>query len=226
VPGENGGTDRRVRRTRKALEDAFVALVLERGYDKVTVDDIANRADVARPTFYAHYADKEDLLTAVFNWLLEDLGSHLAYADGPWTTTRTAVVEALYRHAAQYRDLYRVCLGGAGNGRAREAYVDLLSDAAARNYSDRITALGTMPRVPVLVMARATAGAHVAVLRSWLEGQIDLPIEELVPLVLDFVVAGAAWAHGLSVDEVELASRPEQAPPPDPGHDRGRGGGS
>ena len=45
---------RRVARTRAAIEDAFVQLVLERGFDRVTVEDIAGRADLARATFYAH----------------------------------------------------------------------------------------------------------------------------------------------------------------------------
>src|SRR5262249_36098451 len=48
------GVDRRVRRTRTNLTDAFIGLVLERGYERVTVQDILDRADVGRSTFYAH----------------------------------------------------------------------------------------------------------------------------------------------------------------------------
>ena len=58
----NDGRDRRVRKTRKALRDALVELTLEKGYAAVTVGDIADRADVGRTTFYAHFTDKEDLL--------------------------------------------------------------------------------------------------------------------------------------------------------------------
>jgi len=53
--GPGSRVQRRVARTRAAIEDAFVQLVLERGYDRVTVEDIASRADLARATFYAHY---------------------------------------------------------------------------------------------------------------------------------------------------------------------------
>ena len=55
-------TDRRVRRTRRTLTEAFVALVLEQGYERLTVQDILDRADVGRSTFYAHFRDKESLL--------------------------------------------------------------------------------------------------------------------------------------------------------------------
>jgi Bacterial regulatory proteins, tetR family len=46
---------RRAARTKAAIEDAFVQLVLERGYERSAVEDITDRADLARATFYAHY---------------------------------------------------------------------------------------------------------------------------------------------------------------------------
>jgi AcrR family transcriptional regulator len=195
-----------VRRTRRAIEQAFVALVLERGYEQVGVDDIAARADVARPTFYTHYANKNDLFTAVFTRLIEDLKG-LTFRTQSHTAVRSELVEGLYRHADQFRDLYRVCLSGAGDGRARDAYVDLLTEVAERNFSERIAGLGTTPRVPVHLMARALAGAHVVILRAWLEGEIDMPVEQLASISLNLLVAGWAWGHGISVADIELASR-------------------
>lgn len=59
--------DRRARRSRQAIKSAFVALVLERGYDGVTVMDIAERADYNRGTFYKHFLGKEELLKEIHN---------------------------------------------------------------------------------------------------------------------------------------------------------------
>ena len=53
--------DRRVRRTRALLEAALVELILERGYDHLTVQDILDQADIGRSTFYNHYQSKDDL---------------------------------------------------------------------------------------------------------------------------------------------------------------------
>ena len=75
--------DRRVRRTERMLKEAFIALVLDRGYDQVSVEDITSRADVARATFYAHYAKKEDLMTAVFSELVDDVMGRLTLSEGP-----------------------------------------------------------------------------------------------------------------------------------------------
>jgi AcrR family transcriptional regulator len=54
--------DRRVQRTRKLLQGALIDLIKERGYDNVTIQDITDRANVGRTTFYLHYQSKEDLL--------------------------------------------------------------------------------------------------------------------------------------------------------------------
>ena len=55
-------TDARVRRTRDALGDALVALMQEKPFDTITVQDVLDRAHVGRSTFYSHYSDKDDLL--------------------------------------------------------------------------------------------------------------------------------------------------------------------
>jgi AcrR family transcriptional regulator len=77
---------RRVARTKAAIEDAFVQLVLERGYGQVTVEDITDRADLARATFYAHYPNKEAVQFSVFNRLTADLVQRLAPGRGMWCT--------------------------------------------------------------------------------------------------------------------------------------------
>ena len=54
--------DPRVKRTRKLLEEAFVALLAEKTFHRISVQDIAERATVNRATFYAHFEDKFALM--------------------------------------------------------------------------------------------------------------------------------------------------------------------
>ena len=61
--------DRRINRTRKLMHEALMALIVEKGYEAVTVQDILDRADVGRSTFYAHYRDKDQLLLSGFEYL-------------------------------------------------------------------------------------------------------------------------------------------------------------
>ena len=58
------GNDRRVQRTHQLLRGALVALIQEKGFEALTVQDIIDRANVGRATFYAHFDNKEDLLVS------------------------------------------------------------------------------------------------------------------------------------------------------------------
>lgn len=69
--------DPRVMRTRQLLRDALVELIEERGYDKITVQDITERATLNRATFYLHYRDKLDLLYQSSEEILNDLMSNI-----------------------------------------------------------------------------------------------------------------------------------------------------
>ena len=51
-----------MQRTRQLLQDALISMMIEKGYAATTVQDIIDRANVGRATFYAHFADKETLL--------------------------------------------------------------------------------------------------------------------------------------------------------------------
>jgi len=98
--------DRRVRRTRQLLQDALVELILEKGYTEVTVQDILDRADLGRSTFYAHYRDKDDLLFSQFESIGRAFEDHNRGVD---LTLR------LFQHAATNRRFYRALLGKQGN---------------------------------------------------------------------------------------------------------------
>jgi len=181
-------TQRRVARTKAAIEDAFVQLVLEHGYEQVAVEDISGRADLARATFYAHYSNKEAVLFSVFNRLIEDLMQRIAYQSGPWNEVRRDAIQAAYKHAAEMPDLYRACL----------------SDARTQQS-----------RVPIPLMARAFVGAHVAVLEAWLAGELTGDVEQLASMTLDLLIAGAAWANGFGLDELGYSTAsPTQARKP------------
>ena len=75
--------DRRTRKTRLQLRSALLGLLKEKRYEEISVQDIIERADVARSTFYVHYVDKDDLLTGGKGIFAENIGHQMtAHADG------------------------------------------------------------------------------------------------------------------------------------------------
>ncbi|GIO23582.1 TetR/AcrR family transcriptional regulator [Oceanobacillus sp. J11TS1] len=66
--------DRRIAKSQKAIRKAFLEMLLEEGFESITIKDITERADLSRKTFYLHYIDKYDLLDKIVDEHLEELG--------------------------------------------------------------------------------------------------------------------------------------------------------
>jgi AcrR family transcriptional regulator len=110
--------DRRVRRTRRVLRDALVALILERGWDSVTVQDVCARADVGRSTFYVHFADKEELLLSGFDELHAALDTLCSKSRGKFAF--------VLEHARDNTRLFRALVGKQGGRHILRRFRDVV----------------------------------------------------------------------------------------------------
>src|SRR5690348_14574384 len=102
--------DRRVQRTRELLRGALFALIRERGFEVLTVQDIIDRANVGRATFYAHFDNKEDLLLSGFDELraaLKERQHEAKLRRGPVEERGFAFSHELFAHIDDHRDLFQ-----------------------------------------------------------------------------------------------------------------------
>src|SRR5579863_8113421 len=104
--------DRRIERTRQLLRQALFSLVQEKGFDAVTVQDIIDRANVGRSTFYVHFVDKEDLLVQAMDPFSAELKERQRKAlhDGS-ASEPFAFSHELFSHADGHRDVFRTAVG-------------------------------------------------------------------------------------------------------------------
>ena len=58
-------TDRRILKSRQAIQSTFLQMLLQEGFDEITVKKLTEKADIGRKTFYLHYIDKYDLLDKI-----------------------------------------------------------------------------------------------------------------------------------------------------------------
>ena len=65
--------DRRIRRSQKILRQSLILLLQEKNFHEITITDIVNKADLNRSTFYAHFRDKEELLSCIIDELLHGM---------------------------------------------------------------------------------------------------------------------------------------------------------
>ncbi len=101
--------DRRIQRTRELLLNSLIELILDRGYEAITVQDIIDRANVGRSTFYSHFRDKEDLLLSGFERLQGVFDDFHAQASGDKSNWGFSL--ALFQHAEEQRLVFKALLG-------------------------------------------------------------------------------------------------------------------
>ena len=187
-------TDRRVRRTRRTLRDAMVALVVERGYDRITVQDVLDRADVGRSTFYAHFRDKDALFLSCFDDLRDDLRHELDVLapDAP-PPEPTRPVGVLFDHAYRHQDIYRAVCGRSGGNVVTRHLQRLIADM----LREHLDAVGT--RIPVEIVAEYHAGALFHVLGWWVRADFPYGPREMSRMCQEMtapgIVASLATAH-------------------------------
>ena len=175
--------DRRVRRTRRSLRGACIALILEKGYEAITVEEIAERADVGRTTFYMHYRDKEDLFARSVAQISEELYERVApQVFSPEGFVSEKPLFLIYQHALENADLYRVILSGAGNGRGLQQLRRDLAEYTTRVFEAEVLTLDLKPAVPIHVVARHFVGALLETVHWWLEADIPYPAEEIIQM--------------------------------------------
>jgi AcrR family transcriptional regulator len=161
--------DRRVRKTTQALIQALVDLSLERGYDAITVQDLLDRADVGRSTFYAHSRGKDDLVLRSFERMLEGLDAGIADAR-PAGRGRLAAVRELFHHVGGFNRFHRAMAAGGMLDRLDRAGTATLARTIATRLEARSSrAAGGGDGVPNHVRALALAGALFALLRHWID---------------------------------------------------------
>jgi len=128
-----------------------MSLIREKGYEALTVQDILDRADVGRSTFYTHFQDKGDLLHRG----LENLDRHVRFAQAAAEAPAGKPYEkiigfslAMFEHASQFRDIHRALLGSGAETVAPTPSLRLDGGRELRNREPTSTAkAGQVSRV-------------------------------------------------------------------------------
>lgn len=146
--------EQRAARSRGALQDALTTLLRERAFGEITVQDLLQRANVGRATFYAHFQDKDDLLLTSFMRMLEVMSQQLA-AD-PVGARRLLPVKEFFLHVGSARPMLKMF--------ADSGQLPTLWRLATLHFARVVE-----PRAGSPLTARFLAGALIEVLQWWLD---------------------------------------------------------
>ena len=159
--------DRRIRKTRTAIFQAFTGLVLSRRYDEIKVADIIAQADIGRSTFYDHFKSKDDVLLKSIEPLFDILAEALL---GLGDCDK---VEFVLDHFWEQRALARVIFGPDLFFKLSRKLAEMISDTSARE------GLILPDMVPAEGYYIERASGTLALIKSWLAGEFSGEVQKL-----------------------------------------------
>jgi AcrR family transcriptional regulator len=174
--------ERRKRRTRAKLKQAALEMVLEKGYDEVTIQDIVDQADLGRGTFYVHFQDKEEVVWSLISDALEESlaeGSR-RHREGSYPPGYLGFLMT-FEHAARNRELYRLMLGSKGSALLTKRAAQRLVEQIEGSIRAGLYSIGL--DLPAEIQAQFVVGTMLHLMVWWLETPSPYGAKEMADMI-------------------------------------------
>ena len=174
--------------TNRQITDVLMQLVLEKGYEQVSVKDITERAGIDRTTFYLHFSDKHDLLIKSQQQLIDDLVESLH----PDAVPLSGVL-LTFEHMAKHVNQYRVLLQLEGNTIPSQLLHDYIVGAVKPIIEQRLREGGVNSSdVDMDLIATFITGALRSTARWWLQSGMPYSPAEMTNRFVQLAAGGLA----------------------------------
>ena len=174
--------DRRVQRTQQLLQGALISLIQEKGYEALTVQDIIDRANVGRATFYAHFDNKEGLLVSRLDGLRASLQARQrdARQRGSRDENRMfAYSRDLFVHVDEHRTVFRSMVGKRSGAIIQHLFHKMLVDLVREDVKAVAPAKAATGGTPHEAVAQLIAGGLFGLVLWWVDGPARLSVEDV-----------------------------------------------
>jgi AcrR family transcriptional regulator len=184
--------DRRIGKTRQVIQDALFTLMQEKQYNKITIQEIIDRANVGRSTFYSHFETKDDLLLSCIEHLLVILNQYIVdYVEMDSENSRLLPVAELFEHIKENSRL----LKGIIKAESSELFFDKIQsywNKSIENYLVSKLSEGAKPRIPLNILTTHITSTLINLQKWWVNNrmpytsaQMDTFFQELVNPCID-----------------------------------------
>jgi AcrR family transcriptional regulator len=177
--------DRRVARTRRLLKAALIEVIDEQAYEKITIRDITDRADIGYATFFRHYDGVDGLMLEIFTGIIEEIES-LPETHGEDYFEQEGY--QLFEHVAKNRSLYRGILDSHTFTRKLRDHIRTTVRKHIDSHAEEISS----SEIPIDVAAQHMVSSLLGLIDWWLAEDIPYPIERMA-MIYDRLIIQATW---------------------------------
>ncbi|MBI2333886.1 MAG: helix-turn-helix transcriptional regulator [Chloroflexi bacterium] len=178
--------DRRTRRTRQLLRDAFLALLKEKRYESISVQDIIEKADVGRSTFYAHYDGKEDLLVGRNGIFASNLAHQAAHEVR--IATGSSML-AWFQHIQGQGAILKVIVRDPAMDLAMKTLYGLIQHDMERRIQMKMLRVED-PTLPLDLAAEFLTSTLMTLIRWWVKQDMTLSPKQMDEMFQKLTAAG------------------------------------
>lgn len=173
-------------RSRKLIRQAFLELLKEKSFEKITVTDIVKRADINRSTFYAHYPDVMGVIDEIQNEILDYTQNFMENLDfSDFFINPMPQLEGIIKLAKENVELHRLLSASALGAKQLERIKNVVIERSFKtiNISEEYKNSFEME-----FTVRFFLGGIVDVYTQWLMGNFDCSLEELTEQIARIIV--------------------------------------
>lgn len=166
--------DRRVRKTRETLFDTLIQLLREKEFERITIQEIADRADVNRGTVYLHFEDKYDLLNRCIESYLVRLNDSCLPVD----SSESPEVSLLrtFRYLEDSAEIYSVLVRSEGMPAFRSRLSEMLRQGVEKQFDQSVSD----DRLNKEISVQFVTTAIVGLFEWWVARSMPYSAEEMV----------------------------------------------
>jgi AcrR family transcriptional regulator len=185
---EKRAKDRRIQKTKNLLHEALGSLIREKPYEAIVVQEILDRANVGRSTFYTHFRDKDELLISGIRDILSVLARELPYTGKQYERIigfSLPIFEHIHRHLRTGGRKMGIRGRAVIHGQLQKILEELIANDVKKDFQNRRRVSG---RIPADLLVQYVASTFVLVLNWWVDSRDPLLPDEIDGLFRSLVL--------------------------------------
>ncbi len=198
--------DRRVRKSKRAIKQAFIQLLKENNLDRITIQQISDLADVNRGTFYLNYEDKYALLDEMENEQIEKIKEFVDIRKMDLSTKTSdrfiedfanKIIKNVITHIEHNIEFYQVILNLERKSQIEEQLADIVRSNIKHLIGNKDNVFG----IPENYYLSYVVGSMMSMIKYWVSDENRVSVEELVNYVSTIASTGPLSIMKRMVDE-------------------------
>ena len=182
--------DRRTKRTKNLIYNAFTELLLKEKYSKITIQEIIDLADIGRSTFYSHFETKDELLKSMCTDIFDEMNHKNAILSS--ADYYSFITDILYHIKENKRIIKGVFLSESSEllmNYFRDYFSNQIEQHVSGSYDEKVIS------IPEDFLINHICGSFLEMVKWWISGDMKYTPEELTRYYISVIAPVISHTH-------------------------------